>query len=124
MLKKNLRILLVFLLLVVITLSSTFVFATDAEADANAVSTTEPTNEGEAVTTTEEASPTNENSEATTEDNHEGEESSNVLSADNLKSGDVYLCENKDVVVDYMIDGNLFVIAPKVTITSGIGGAS
>lgn len=40
---------------------------------------------------------------------------------ENFKKSDVYLCED-NVTIDYIIDGNLFVLANNVTINSQIGG--
>lgn len=74
------------------------------------------------------------------ENNHEVEDSQvELLSEDNseesevnesesmdiskvLEKKDVYIIEPGDVVIDYAVDGNLFVIANSVTISSQVGG--
>ena len=39
-----------------------------------------------------------------------------------LERKDVYITEPGDVVIDYVVDGNLFVVANSVTINSQVGG--
>lgn len=66
-----------------------------------------------ATTTNEDVSLISENSENISAEN--------ILTQMNIKEEDVFLTGD-DILVDYIIDGNLFVIANKVTIDSQIGG--
>ena len=55
------------------------------------------------------------------EQTDENSQSNTTNEQSNMAKSDVYLCET-DVNIDYIIDGNLFVIADNVTINSQIGG--
>lgn len=130
--KRILKLISIFV--VIILLCSTFTFA-DNEVDTSNIITTEvenaATNSGNAdepalisaenqtaVVTNEENTnatdnaPTSESEETTSNDES---------ATNNLTKKDVYLVGD-DVVIDYIIDGNLFVIANNVTIDSQIGG--
>lgn len=101
MLKNKTKIIAIFLTFILL-FSTTFVFATD-ETDNNGVmpiSTDESTNETENSVQDETTTQSQENS---------------------YKKSDVYLT-GKDVTIDYIVDGNVFVCADTVTINSQIGG--
>lgn len=76
-------------------------------------------NENEEATAEENT--TNENTEAITEEGAANESEEATAEDASFKKGDVYLTGDK-VTIDYVIDGNLFVIANEVTINSQIGG--
>ncbi len=70
-------------------------------------------------TTTPEANTTESNT--TNEENTDNNTPSTNDEDNNFKKGDVYL-SGKDIIVDYIVDGNLFICADSVTIKSQIGG--
>ncbi len=69
----------------------------------------------------------NSQAELVTEDNSEetSDEEAELKTDDSSKAiekKDVYITEPGDVVIDYVVDGNLFVVANSVTINSQVGG--
>ena len=93
---KNKSKIITFLLILVLFISSTsFVFADDNDIDLISAD-----NVTQAV-----------ENEVTDQQNQE----------ENYKKSDVYLVGD-DITIDYIVDGNLFVMANKVTINSQIGG--
>lgn len=103
MLKTKTKIL-VFLLILAISLTTSFVYADN-----------ETTLEDDII-------PISDNLESSpVENNAENPISTNEPTEDTYKSHDVYLTGD-NVTIDYIVDGNLFVIANTVTINSKIGG--
>ena len=101
---KNKTKILVFLLILAISLTTSFVYADN-----------ETTLEDDII-------PISDNLESSpVENNAENPISTNEPTEDTYKSHDVYLTGD-NVTVDYIVDGNLFVIANTVTINSKIGG--
>lgn len=94
MLKNKTKIIVLFLVLILL-FSATFVYADNVSSDEGIM----PISEDSAETVNPNAR-TNEN---------------------NYKKSDVYL-SGKDITIDYIVDGNLFVCADTVTINSQIGG--
>lgn len=101
---KNKTKILVFLLILAISLTTSFVYANN-----------ETTLEDDIIPISDdlESSPVENNAEKPISENEPTE--------DTYKSHDVYLTGD-NVTVDYIVDGNLFVIANTVTINSKIGG--
>lgn len=95
MIKKNLKVLLTILLIVIMTfaLSSTFVQATDAVVTSETSTDTEATVNAESETTEE----------------------------SEIHNGDLYLFDNK-VVMDKLVDGNVFIFGQEVEITGQVNG--
>ena len=103
MLKTKTKIL-VFLLILAISLTTSFVYADN-----------ETTLEDDII-------PISDNLESSpVENNAENPISTNEPTEDTYKSHDVYLTGD-NVTIDYVVDGNLFVMADTVTINSKIGG--
>lgn len=101
---KNKTKILVFLLILAISLTTSFVYADN-----------ETTLEDDII-------PISDNLESSpVENNAENPISTNEPTEDTYKSHDVYLTGD-NVTVDYVVDGNLFVMADTVTINSKIGG--
>lgn len=101
---KNKTKILVFLLILAISLTTSFVYADN-----------ETTLEDDII-------PISDNLESSpVENNAENPISTNEPTEDTYKSHDVYLTGD-NVTIDYVVDGNLFVIANTVTINSKIGG--
>lgn len=97
MLKKNFKIFTIIFSIIVL-MCSTFVFAENEDIE-----------------------PISDNIDnGVTSENQNNDVESNT-SDNNFKKSDVYLTGN-DITIDYIIDGNLFVIANNVTINSQIGG--
>ncbi len=94
MLKNKTKIILLFLVFILL-FSATFVFADNESVDEGIM-------------------PISENSTEAVNPNARTDES-------NYKKSDVYL-SGKDITIDYIVDGNLFVCADTVTINSQIGG--
>lgn len=111
MLKNKLTIITI-LFVIILTLTLPIVRA-ENQTDENTAS--EVTLTSENAVTDETSDPTEDpaNSDSTTTAN---------ITDENFKKGDVYILKGEDVTIDYIIDGNLFVIANNVTITSQIGG--
>lgn len=101
---KNKTKILVFLLILAISLTTSFVYADN-----------ETTLEDDII-------PISDNLESSpVENNAENPISTNEPTEDTYKSHDVYLTGD-NVTIDYVVDGNLFVMADTVTINSKIGG--
>lgn len=101
---KNKTKILVFLLILAISLTTSFVYADN-----------ETTLEDDII-------PISDNLESSpVENNAENPISANEPTEDTYKSHDVYLTGD-NVTIDYVVDGNLFVMADTVTINSKIGG--
>ena len=101
---KNKTKILVFLLILAISLTTSFVYADN-----------ETTLEDDII-------PISDNLESSpVENNAENSISANEPTEDTYKSHDVYLTGD-NVTIDYVVDGNLFVMADTVTINSKIGG--
>lgn len=101
---KNKTKILVFLLILAISLTTSFVYADN-----------ETTLEDDII-------PISDNLESSpVENNAENPISANEPTEDTYKSHDVYLTGD-NVTIDYVVDGNLFVMANTVTINSKIGG--
>lgn len=107
MLKKKIGII-ALILIITIALALPVVRAVD-----------EPT----ATTTAEDTTQTVENTatEETTTTEESTAEQDTAMTEENFKQHDVYLTGD-DVTIDYIVDGNLFVMAKNVTINSQIGG--
>lgn len=104
MLKKKLKIMSLLLALILI-FSATFVFAEDEVMPISEDGVVaEDVNQDESTTQDE----VQENIESTTQEN-------------TYKLEDVYLCQD-EVTIDYIVDGNVFIIGKNVTISSQIGG--
>lgn len=77
------------------------------------------------ISTDQNQSTTTENTQsndATTDDSSNDQDvATTTMTEENFKQHDVYLTGD-DITIDYVIDGNLFVIANNVTINSQIGG--
>lgn len=95
--KKISKLLLTFLLITLIVSSFTMCFADNDEETAGAVTTSE---DG-ASTTTNDSSETKEES---------------------IHNGDLYLFDDKDIVMDKLVDGNVFILGKNVEITGQING--
>lgn len=106
MLKNKIKIIAVFLILIIL-LGTTLVYA-----DNETINNTNEEIKG--------TSPISNNAEEIDIPN-ETTTSNAILQEDNYKKNDVYL-NGKDITIDYIIDGNLFVFADTVTINSQIGG--
>lgn len=101
---KNKTKILVFLLILAISLTTSFVYADN-----------ETTLEDDII-------PISDNLESSpVENNAENPISTNEPTEDTYKSHDIYLTGD-NVTIDYVVDGNLFVMADTVTINSKIGG--
>ena len=111
MIKKNLKILIAFIL-ILCALALPIVNATEENQEAAPISTETTNEDGEANDTT--------GTEGTEQNNSENV-ASTTITEQNFKQGDMYLTGG-DVIVDYIVDGNLFIIANNVTISSQIGG--
>ncbi len=112
MLKNKFKIITLFLVLI-LSLTIPVVRAENevTSEDPESLSTVEQTEDVENTTTEQ----TEDNAAETTE------QTQNESPEDTMKKQDVYIVDN-DVVIDYIIDGNLYVIANNVTINSQIGG--
>lgn len=113
---KNKFITLLILFVTLLSVLSCNVFAAD-EADQNSTALISTTPTAEETTDT---NVTDTNASDTSTDNTTNVDSS-AQSAENYKTSDVFLT-GSDVTVDYIVDGNLVVIANNVTISSAIGG--
>ncbi len=108
MLKKKIGII-ALILIITIALALPVVRAVDETATPTAEDTTQT-----ADNTTTEATTTQAEEDATANQNA-------TTTEENFKQHDVYLTGN-DITIDYIVDGNLFVMAKNVTINSQIGG--
>lgn len=102
------------LLAIILMLSSTFVFADNEEVQNSVQTETEQSANNQALNSKQDAASQKADQEGTSNGQAEGEDSS-------YKKEDVYL-KGDNVTVDYIVDGNLFVIGNTVTINSQIGG--
>ena len=101
MLRKNSKFLKIFLALVLLfSTSASFVLADNETASESDISLISETN--------------SEENAVVDNDNQNKEDGS-------FKKSDLYLCED-EVNIDYIVDGNVFIMANKVTINSQIGG--
>ena len=101
MLRKNSKFLKIFLTLVLLVSTSvSFVLADNETASESDISLISETN--------------SEENAVVGNDNQNKED-------DSFKKSDLYLCED-EVNIDYIVDGNVFIMANKVTINSQIGG--
>ena len=110
MLKKRIGII-ALILIVTIALALPVVRAVDETADVTAENQAATENATTENTTSEEGTTTE---EAATEENA-------TMTEENFKQHDEYLTGD-DITIDYVVDGNLFVMAKNVTINSQIGG--
>ena len=101
---KNKSKIIAFLLIAIILLSATFVFADDEPV------TLDTPNNADAVTNSE-------NNDFIIEET----EDVKAQNEETYKKSDVYL-SGDEVTIDYIVDGNVFVCAKKVVINSQIGG--
>ena len=101
MLRKNSKFLKIFLTLVLLVSTSvSFVLADNETASESDISLISETN--------------SEENAVVTDDNQEQKMTL-------FKKSDLYLCED-EVNIDYIVDGNVFIMVDKVTINSQIGG--
>ena len=98
---KNKTKIIAFLLVFILAITSSFVYADNETSSENDISLISDTSETQSVET--------------------NVETTNEPSEDTYKSHDVYLMGD-NVTIDYIVDGNLFVMADTVTINSKIGG--
>lgn len=101
---KNKTKIIAFLLVLILAITSSFVYADNETSSENDISLISDTSETKPVET-----------------NVENTVSTNETSKDSYKNSDVYLMGD-NVTIDYVVDGNLFVMADTVTINSKIGG--
>ena len=101
---KNKTKIIAFLLVLILAISSSFVYADNETSSENDIALISDTSETKPVET-----------------NVENTVSTNETSKDSYKNSDVYLMGD-NVTIDYVVDGNLFVMADTVTINSKIGG--
>ena len=98
---KNKTKIIAFLLVLILAITSSFVYADNETSSENDIALISDTSETKPVET--------------------NVETTNEPSEDTYKSHDVYLMGD-NVTIDYIVDGNLFVMADTVTINSKIGG--
>ena len=101
---KNKTKIIAFLLVLILAITSSFVYADNETSSENDIALISDTSETKPVET-----------------NVENTVSTNETSKDSYKNSDVYLMGD-NVTIDYVVDGNLFVMADTVTINSKIGG--
>ena len=101
---KNKTKIIAFLLVLILAITSSFVYADNETSSENDIALISDTSETIPVET-----------------NVENTVSKNETSKDSYKNSDVYLMGD-NVTIDYVVDGNLFVMADTVTINSKIGG--
>ena len=101
---KNKTKIIAFLLVLILAITSSFVYADNETSSENDITLISDTSETKPVET-----------------NVENTVSTNETSKDSYKNSDVYLMGD-NVTIDYVVDGNLFVMADTVTINSKIGG--
>lgn len=101
---KNKTKIIAFLLVLILAITSSFVYADNETSSENDIALISDTSETKPVET-----------------NIENTVSTNETSKDSYKNSDVYLMGD-NVTIDYVVDGNLFVMADTVTINSKIGG--
>lgn len=101
---KNKTKIIAFLLVLILAITSSFVYADNETSSENDIALISDTSETKPVET-----------------NVENTVSTNETSKDSYKNSDVYLMGD-NVTIDYAVDGNLFVMADTVTINSKIGG--
>ena len=101
---KNKTKIIAFLLVLILAITSSFVYADNETSSENDIALISDTSETKPVET-----------------NVENTVSDNETSKDSYKNSDVYLMGD-NVTIDYVVDGNLFVMADTVTINSKIGG--
>ena len=101
---KNKTKIIAFLLVLILAITSSFVYADNETSSENDISLISDTSETKPVET-----------------NVENTVSTNETRKDSYKNSDVYLMGD-NVTIDYVVDGNLFVMADTVTINSKIGG--
>lgn len=101
---KNKTKIIAFLLVLILAITSSFVYADNETSSENDIALISDTSETKPVET-----------------NVENTVSTNATSKDSYKNSDVYLMGD-NVTIDYVVDGNLFVMADTVTINSKIGG--
>lgn len=107
---KNKSKLIVILMAIILMFSYTFCYAENEEV----------TNSQIEPRTTDEVMPISED-ESTTQNQAAPTDEQSTSDSDKIESKDVYLFED-NIVVDYIVDGNLFAIGENVTIKSQIGG--
>ena len=101
---KNKTKIIAFLLVLILAITSSFVYADNETSSESDIALISDTSETKPVET-----------------NVENTVSTNETSKDSYKNSDVYLMGD-NVTIDYVVDGNLFVMADTVTINSKIGG--
>ena len=101
---KNKTKIIAFLLVLILAITSSFVYADNETSSENDIALISDTSETKPVET-----------------NVENTVSTNETIKDSYKNSDVYLMGD-NVTIDYVVDGNLFVMADTVTINSKIGG--
>ena len=101
---KNKTKIIAFLIVLILAITSSFVYADNETSSENDIALISDTSETKPVET-----------------NVENTVSTNETSKDSYKNSDVYLMGD-NVTIDYVVDGNLFVMADTVTINSKIGG--
>ena len=101
---KNKTKIIAFLLILILAITSSFVYADNETSSESDIALISDTSETKPVET-----------------NVENTVSTNETSKDSYKNSDVYLMGD-NVTIDYVVDGNLFVMADTVTINSKIGG--
>ena len=101
---KNKTKIIAFLLVLILAITSSFVYADNETSSENDIALISDTSETKPVET-----------------NVENTVSTNETSKDSYKNSDVYLMGD-NVTIDYVVDGILFVMADTVTINSKIGG--
>ena len=101
---KNKTKIIAFLLVLILAITSSFVYADNETSSENDIALISDTSETKPVET-----------------NVENTVSTNETSKDSYKNSDVYLMGD-NVTIDYVVDGNLFVMADTVIINSKIGG--
>lgn len=101
---KNKTKIIAFLLVLILAITSSFVYADNETSSENDIALISDTSETRPVET-----------------NVENTVSTNESTEDSYKNSDVYLMGD-NVTIDYVVDGNLFVMADTVTINSKIGG--
>lgn len=107
MLKNKLKLIVSILAIIAMLFTYSVCLAVDGESD---------TTVSEEAVTTEATNTTSE--EATTDESTAENANQNT----DIVESDLYLMEPGSVTVDYVVDGNAFIIADTVTITSQIGG--